>query len=123
MAEEPSDPTPEGAHSQRSHEYWHQRIQNYIASGKAAQHVQEGFQGFGSPFLDLQGFKDRESRRKRPQDGQGQLRQGGASGQEALDPVKEWLRDEDEDEADKICIWCGKVCVGDLDAHEAECEP
>ena len=38
--------------------------------------------------------------------------------------VEDFLADEDEEQAERICPWCGIVCasVEDLDAHEADCE-
>ena len=153
MAEESGDPIPEPP---RSHEYWSQRIQEYIDSGKAAQHVQEGFHSSDSPFLNLQGFKDRESGRKRSEIGQSQFHQRAALGEASVTPSPvceksghDWMasferftffcarcgvtrtpqatfeEENEEDEVDRTCPWCGILCVTveDLEGHEAECEP
>ena len=77
MAESTGDPPPE---PDQSHDYWHKRIQGYIDSGQAAHYVQEGFaQASQGTFLDLEGFKKRESRGNRPEISQGQLHQGNTS--------------------------------------------
>ena len=44
--------------------------------GKRAEHLQEGFNQATSGFLSLQGFKDRESGRKRPEVSEGSVHQG-----------------------------------------------
>ena len=68
MAEVPTHPDPESALSKR--------IQGYIDSGKAWEHLQEGFNQATSGFLSLQGFKERESGRKRPEVSEGSVHQG-----------------------------------------------
>jgi hypothetical protein len=83
MAEESGNPTSEA----RGSEYWSSRIKEYIDSGKAARHVQEGFaKASQGSFLSLQGFKDRESGRKRAEIGQGQLHQGSTFSQKVTHP-------------------------------------
>jgi hypothetical protein len=111
VAQSSGDPASEDARN-----YWSSRIRDYIASGKAAQHVQEGFnsaRGFGT--LNLEEFKKRETRRKRLTSGQGELPQGSTPGQ-AVD---------DDADAALICVWCGKECLDefDLEEHEDECDP
>ena len=103
MVEESGDPTPADAR----HAVLYKRIEEYIASGKAAQHLQEGFYGNSQlASLNLEEFKKRESRRHSIENSQGELPQGSTPSEEVTD---------------LICIWCGQVCADpdDLDAHEA----
>ena len=114
MAEDAGDPPSES-------DRLSQRIKEWVASGKALQHVQEGFYGQTQGFLDLQGFKDRESGRKRPEVSKGQLHQGSAPSQAEIAAEAAEL----EDEASRTCIWCSALfeSVEALDAHEFDCEP
>ena len=59
MAEGTGDPSPEPDPDE-----FRRRLQEFVASGKAAKYVEEGFgEAAQGGFLDLQGFKERESRR------------------------------------------------------------
>ena len=155
MAEESTTPDPESALGQR--------IRDYFNSPQAKEHFLQGASQADTPFLSLQGFKERESGRKRPSSSQGSVHQGSPFRKEVtytrggktpreckiyghdwvldhdafsstcercglsktMTAVQDFLADEDEEQATRTCIWCGKVCasVEDLDLHEADCEP
>ena len=55
----------------------------------------------------------------------GLIRQESLRVEHPVDPVEDWCRDEDAEQATRICIWCGKICesIEALDLHEEECEP
>ena len=104
MAESTGDPPPE---PDQSHDYWHKRIQGFIDSGQAAHYVQEGFaQASQGTFLDLEGFKKRESRGNRPEISQGQLHQGSTSGDAAWPPPKKLTGGHHNPGPDKELMHC-----------------
>jgi hypothetical protein len=88
---ESSGETPPDDPDERN-QYWTDRINGYFASPEAQQHFLSGFQGQQGQYLDLQGFKERE--RKIRSTGhsvtyrQGELRQGGPSGEKVTIPQK-----------------------------------